>query len=80
MFGTKDAVSDVVGTVSMSSEKLDPDVKPPTKGLRILSLRSPLYVRGTLKHPDVGVQAGPLALRAGGAVALGAALPPRRSR
>jgi uncharacterized protein involved in outer membrane biogenesis len=51
-------------------------VKPQTKGLRILSLRSPLYVRGTLKDPDVGVQAGPLALRAGGAVALGTVAAP----
>ncbi|MGP1665129.1 MAG: AsmA family protein, partial [Rhodanobacter sp.] len=34
------------------------------------SLRSPLYVRGTLKHPDVGVHAGPLLARGAGAVAL----------
>jgi len=39
--------------------------------LRILSLRSPLYVKGTLKNPDVGVQPGPLILRGGGALALG---------
>ncbi|AND67594.1 hypothetical protein ATSB10_01400 [Dyella thiooxydans] len=76
VFDTKDAEIDVDGTVDMASEKLDLDVKPETKGLRILSLRSPLYVRGTLKHPDVGVQAGPLALRAGGAVALGAGAAP----
>ena len=71
VFDTKDAVINVDGTVDMGSEKMDLDVKPQTKGLRILSLRSPLYVRGTLKNPNVGVQAGPLALRAGGAVALG---------
>ncbi|MCP1373793.1 AsmA family protein [Dyella lutea] len=76
VFDTKDAEIDVDGTVDMASEKLDLDVRPQTKGLRILSLRSPLYVRGTLKHPDVGVQAGPLALRAGGAVALGAVAAP----
>ncbi|MGN6739754.1 AsmA family protein [Dyella sp.] len=76
VFDTKDAVINVDGTVNMSDEKLDLDVKPQTKGLRILSLRSPLYVRGTLKDPDVGVQAGPLALRAGGAVALGTVAAP----
>jgi uncharacterized protein involved in outer membrane biogenesis len=76
VFDTNDAVIDVDGTVNMASEKLDLDVQPHTKGLRILSLRSPLYVRGTLKNPDVGVQAGPLALRAGGAIALGAVAAP----
>lgn len=76
VFDTKDAVIGVDGTVNMASEKLDLDVKPQTKGLRIFSLRSPLYIRGTLKHPDVGVQAGPLALRAGGAIALGAVAGP----
>jgi uncharacterized protein involved in outer membrane biogenesis len=44
---------------------------PHTKGLRVFSLRSPLYVKGTFKNPDVGVQPGPLILRGGGAVALG---------
>ncbi len=76
VFDTQDAVVRVDGTVNMDNEHLDLDVKPQTKGLRILSLRSPLYVRGTLKHPDVGVKAGPLALRAGGAVALGAVAAP----
>ncbi len=76
VFDTNDAVIGVDGTVNMGSEQLDLDVKPQTKGLRILSLRSPLYVRGTLKHPDVGVQAGPLALRAGGAIALGTVAAP----
>ncbi|MFK2903750.1 AsmA family protein [Dyella ginsengisoli] len=76
VFDTDDAVISVDGTVNMASETLDLDVKPQTKGLRIFSLRSPLYVRGTLKHPDVGVQAGPLALRAGGAIALGTVAAP----
>ena len=70
VFDTGDAVINVDGTVNLASEKLDLDVKPHTKGLRILSLRSPLYVRGTLKHPDVGVQKGPLLLRGAGAIAL----------
>jgi len=44
--------------------------------VRIFSLRSPLYVKGTLKHPDAGVQKGPLLLRGAGAVALGAVAAP----
>jgi uncharacterized protein involved in outer membrane biogenesis len=70
VFDTGDAVINVDGTVNLASEKLDLDVKPHTKGLRVLSLRSPLYVRGTLKHPDVGVQKGPLLLRGAGAIVL----------
>ena len=76
VFDTGDAVINVDGTVNLASEKLDLDVQPHTKGLRILSLRSPLYVRGTLKDPDVGVQKGPLLLRGAGAVALAAIAAP----
>ena len=76
VFDTQDALIDVDGTVNFADEKLDLDVTPHTKGLRIFSLRSPLYVRGTLKNPDVGVQKGPLLLRASGAVALGVVAAP----
>jgi len=44
--------------------------------VRIFSLRSPLYVRGPLGKPDVGVQKGPLLMRAAGAVALGVVAAP----
>jgi uncharacterized protein involved in outer membrane biogenesis len=70
VFDTEDAVIRVNGTVNFANEKLDLDVRPSSKGLRIFSLRSPLYVKGTLKNPDVGVQPGPLILRGGGAVAV----------
>jgi uncharacterized protein involved in outer membrane biogenesis len=76
VFDTQDAVIDVKGTVDFADEKLDLDVVPHTKGLRVLSLRSPLYVKGTLKHPDVGVHAGPLLARGAGAVALGVVAAP----
>lgn len=76
VFDTPDALINVTGTVNFANEKLDLDVTPHTKGLRILSLRSPLYVKGTLKHPDVGVHPGPLLLRGGGAIALGVVAAP----
>ena len=76
MFDTGDALINVDGTVNLASEKLDLEVKPHTKGLRILSLRSPLYVRGTLKNPDVGVQKGSLLLRGAGAIVLGTVAAP----
>lgn len=68
---TDEAVIDVTGTVDLANERLNLDVKPKTKGVRIISLRTPLYARGTFANPDVGVAKGPLALKAGAAVALG---------
>jgi uncharacterized protein involved in outer membrane biogenesis len=72
---TTDAMINVNGTVNFNNEHLDLDVVPHTKGLRIFSLRSPLYVKGTFKDPDVGVQPGPLLAR-GGAAALAALAAP----
>ena len=68
---TDEAVIDVTGAVDLANERLNLDVKPKTKGVRIISLRTPLYARGTFANPDVGVAKGPLALKAGAAVALG---------
>jgi uncharacterized protein involved in outer membrane biogenesis len=70
VFDTEDAVIKVDGTVNFATEKLDLNVVPQTKGFRIFSLRTPLYARGTLKNPDVGVQKLPLIARGAGAVAL----------
>lgn len=68
---TDDAAIDITGTINLASEKLDLDIDPENKSLRIFTLRTPLYVRGTFKNPDVGVHEGPIAARAGAAVALG---------
>ena len=76
VFDTEDATINVSGTANMTSEQLNLDVTPHTKGFRIFSLRSPLYVKGTLKNPDVGVQKGPLLIRGVGAVALGVVAAP----
>src|SRR5690606_27329370 len=66
---------EVDGTVNFATEELDLDIDPESKGLRIFSLRSPLYVRGTFAAPRPGVHAGPLALRGTGMLALGALTP-----
>ncbi len=73
---TENAVIRVDGSANFASERLNFDITPATKGLRIFSLRSPLYVRGTFKDPDAGVRATPLALRGAGLVALGVAVAP----
>lgn len=68
---TDDALIAMNGDIDLRNESMKLTVHPQTKGLRVFSLRSPLYVKGTFKHPDVGVSKGALALRAGAAVALG---------
>ena len=72
---TDDAVLHIDGTVNLANEQLDLTLQPDSKGLRIFSLRSPLYVQGTFSKPDVSVDKGVLALRAGGALALAVVAP-----
>jgi len=67
---TDDAVINVDGTINLKTEDMDLGVHPHTKGLRVFSLRSPLYVKGTFKDPHVGVSPV-LALRGAAAVGLG---------
>ena len=72
---TSDAKIDVSGTVNLGNEKMDLTMRPDAKGLRVISLRAPIYVRGTFKQPDISVDKGVLALRAGGALALAVVAP-----
>lgn len=73
---TDNAVVDINGDVDLTQETLNLDIRPQTKGARILSLRSPLYAKGTFEHPDVGPYKGPLAIKAGAAVALATVVTP----
>ncbi len=73
---TEDTTVDITGEINLRTEVLDLDIRPANKSLRIFTLRSPLYAKGTLKNPDVGVQVGPLAARAGAAIALGVVATP----
>ena len=75
-FDTENAVINVTGTASMASEQLDLTINPESKGIRIVTLRSPLYVRGTFKNPDAGVKAGPLIARGAVAAALATLVTP----
>ncbi|HEX3379044.1 MAG TPA: AsmA family protein [Paraburkholderia sp.] len=68
---TDDAVINIDGHVNLRDETMDLGVHPHTKGFRVFSLRSPLYVKGTFKNPHVGVNAAALALRGGAAIGLG---------
>ena len=59
------------GNINMRDESMNLRIHPHTKGFRIISLRSPLYVRGTFMQPHVGVEPGALIARGGVAVGLG---------
>ena len=76
LLDTENAVINVTGSVNFANERLDLSINPDSKGIRIITLRSPLYVRGTFKNPDAGVKAGPLIARGAAAVALGAVVAP----
>jgi len=71
VFDTENAIIYIDGTANMATEQLDLTVTPESKGWRLISLRSPLYVRGKFIKPDAGVKALPLLLRGAGMVALG---------
>lgn len=72
---TEEAIITADGTINLANEQLDLTLRPDTKELRIFSLRAPLYVRGDFNKPDVSIDKGVLALKAGGAIALGLAAP-----
>ncbi len=75
-FDTENALINVTGTASFASEQLDLTINPESKGIRIITLRSPLYVRGTFKNPQAGVKAGPLIARGAVAAALATLVTP----
>ena len=65
---TEDAIVEATGTIDLGTEELNMRIKPESLEWKFFSLRSPLYVKGTFGNPNVGVEAGPLLLRAGAAV------------
>lgn len=59
------------GNADFKDEKLDLKITPLPKNKSIVVLRTPFYVDGTFANPTVKPDYGTLALRGGGAVALG---------
>jgi len=64
------------GTVNLTDEKLKLAMRTEATHFSVGSLSTPIDIDGTLKHPSVLPQAGPLAERAVPAVALGVLFPP----
>jgi AsmA family protein len=64
------------GRIDLKDETLDLSLRGQPKKVRILRLRTPIMLRGTLLQPKIGVQAGKVAAQTGGAVALATLLTP----
>jgi AsmA family protein len=64
------------GGIDLGSENLNLALQGDPKKLRLLRLRSPISLHGTLLHPAVGIKADKLAEQAGVAAALGVLLTP----
>jgi uncharacterized protein involved in outer membrane biogenesis len=64
------------GAVHLDSEALDLAFRGHPKSMRLLRIRSPVLVRGTLTHPAIDVQARHSIAQAAEAVALGVVLTP----
>jgi len=64
------------GHIDLGTEALDLSLRGQPKEARLLRLRTPITLRGSLLQPKIGVQAGKLAAQAGGAIALAALLTP----
>jgi uncharacterized protein involved in outer membrane biogenesis len=73
---TSDAIIRADGNINFDEETLNLTIRPESKGIRIVSLRSPLYIGGTFKDPDIGVDKGVVAAKAGAAAVLGIAAAP----
>ena len=58
------------GTFNLKDERFDITVSPKPKKPGILSLRTPVHLYGSFRHPDFELDKGQLLVRAGGAIAL----------
>jgi uncharacterized protein involved in outer membrane biogenesis len=72
---TDAALIDVSGKIDLGQEQINLTVQPNSKGLRLFSLRAPIYVRGSFLQPQVSIDKGVMAMKAAGAIALTALTP-----
>ena len=64
------------GSIDFRNEQYDAILRAKSKQMSLLALRGPIVIDGTFKNPVVRPAIGPVALRVGAAVALGAVAPP----
>ena len=59
------------GSMRLDTEALDFTVTGKPKSPRLIRVRAPVLIRGTLEHPKIGIDPGKALMQAGAAVALG---------
>ncbi len=59
------------GNIDLVHETLNITLNQKTKNTSLLALTTPIYVRGSFAHPNVGIDKGRAAARAAGSLALG---------
>jgi uncharacterized protein involved in outer membrane biogenesis len=64
------------GNINFASETIYLRLVPRNKSFTVVSLRTPVEIRGTFRKPEFSVQAAGLAARLGAAVGLGVVFPP----
>ena len=67
------------GTIDLGSETVDLTLHGQPKKMQLMRMRTPINVRGSLRHPEFGISRGRLLAQTGEAVALGVALTPAAS-
>ena len=67
---TDDAILNITGNINLAREQLNLTVNTNSRGMRVLSLRAPIYVSGSFKQPHVRVDKGVMAMKAGSAIVL----------
>jgi uncharacterized protein involved in outer membrane biogenesis len=72
---TEEAILLITGEIDLAKEQLNLTIEPESKNMRLVSLRAPLYVTGSFKDPEINVDKGVIAAKAGAAVALGILAP-----
>jgi uncharacterized protein involved in outer membrane biogenesis len=72
---TEEATLLITGEIDLAKEQLSLTIEPESKNMRLVSLRAPLYVTGNFKDPEINVDKGVIAAKAGAAVALGILAP-----
>ena len=76
VFDTSETRLNGSGRIDLRNERLDLTIKPKTKKFSPLSLRSPLYIEGSFKKPDLRPDYTRIGLRAAAAAVLGGAAAP----
>jgi uncharacterized protein involved in outer membrane biogenesis len=67
---TDDAILNITGNINLAQEQMNLTINTHSRGMRVFSLRAPIYVNGSFKQPHVSIDKSVMALKAGSAIAL----------